>query len=362
MMMTKTTPMTTRAWTALALSPLLLALAGPQARAQAPAEALEQQAAQLMALAGEAQGRLGAPVLDEGDSAGFALAELGREKLVKGAPYCAEAVHETVQPLLDGNRIVRSQTSRLCRDGEGRTRQEVERGGQQFIYLRDPVSKESWMLDPQRKTARRLGLHNLPDIALETEVWRDYSERMREWSQKLREQLREKLGREPMPAPAAAPPAPPAPPLPAAVSGSELRVMRIDGPGAPGAVPPAPPLVALRAQHVAPRGPGVLSPLGSKEIEGLKVNGERSSWTIEAGKLGNEKPIVITRDVWTSPELMLTVASRDFDPRSGEVNYRLQKIRRGEPDAALMKVPADYERQPSQRLRVPGGGASSPKG
>jgi len=353
---------TTMTTTPMRWTPLLLALAGLGAQAQTDTAELEQRAAQLMALAGEAQSRLAEPSPGEGDTAGFALAELGREKLVKGAPYCADAVHETVQPLLDGNRIVRSQSSRLCRDGEGRTRQEVERGGQRLVYLRDPVSKESWMLDPQRKTARRLGLHNLPDIALETEVWRDYSERMRAWSLKLREQVREKLGREPAAAPAAAPPAPPAPPQPAAVAGSELRVMRIDGPGAPGALPPTPPAIALRAQHFAPRGPAVVSALGSKEIEGLKVNGERSSWTIEAGKLGNEKPIVITRDVWTSPELMLTLASRDFDPRSGEVNYRLQNIRRGEPDAALMKVPADYERQQQPRLRVPAGGASAPRG
>ena len=59
--------------------------------------------------------------------------------------------------------------------------------------------------------------------------------------------------------------------------------------------------------------------------------------------MGNEKPIVITRDVWTSPELLLTVQSREFDSRSGETTYRLGKLRRGEPDPALMKMPADYD-------------------
>ena len=47
---------------------------------------------------------------------------------------------------------------------------------------------------------------------------------------------------------------------------------------------------------------------------------------------------------------MLTLRSRDFDPRSNEVNYRLQNHRRGEPDAALMRVPADYNvRKPAPR-------------
>jgi hypothetical protein len=31
----------------------------------------------------------------------------------------------------------------------------------------------------------------------------------------------------------------------------------------------------------------------------------------------------------------------DFDPRSAEVSYRLAQLKRGEPDPALMKEPAD---------------------
>ena len=74
----------------------------------------------------------------------------------------------------------------------------------------------------------------------------------------------------------------------------------------------------------------------------LRAHGERTTWVIEAGRMGNEKPIQITREVWTAPDLVLTVSSRDFDPRSGEVTYRLKGVRRGEPDASLMRVPADY--------------------
>ena len=121
-----------------------------------------------------------------------------------------------------------------------------------------------------------------------------------------------------------------------------------------GALPPALLSTAVGfSLAFAPRGDGATSALGSKEIEGVKVNGERTSWTIEAGKIGNEKPIVMTRDVWTSPELMLTVGSRDFDPRSGETNYRLQNIKRGEPDMALLKVPADFKKvETREEMRV----------
>jgi hypothetical protein len=101
------------------------------------------------------------------------------------------------------------------------------------------------------------------------------------------------------------------------------------------------------------RGSGVTTALPAKEIDGVKVNGERTTWTIEAGAIGNEKPIVTVREVWRSPELMLTVSSRDSDPRSGEVNYRLEKLKRGEPDAALMQVPADYTQQGTRRPAAP---------
>jgi hypothetical protein len=46
------------------------------------------------------------------------------EKLVKGAPYSAEAVTETTQMLVDGNRIARKNVAQVYRDSEGRTRRE----------------------------------------------------------------------------------------------------------------------------------------------------------------------------------------------------------------------------------------------
>lgn len=340
--------------------------------------------------------RLVAQLGDE--TMGWVSQEFRQERIVKGAPYCADAVHETVQPLADGNRIVQRQTTRLCRDGEGRTRQEVTaRDGRRTVYLRDPVARENWVLDPERKTARRgtriafgPGPEGAHEFSFDTSAWREYGERMREWArlaaERAREAVRSGSGRgnatppvpPVQPAPMATPPAPPAPPAPVVISRSqstgpdgdgkrrevEVQVMRIQGepglPPMPGMarfdVEPPPPAVGRHAHMLAPRGPGVVTALPLREIDGVRVNGERTTWTIEAGKVGNEKPIQITREVWTSPELMLTVQSRDFDPRSGEVNYRLQNLRRGEPDAALFKVPADYGTRP----KTAPGAASGP--
>jgi hypothetical protein len=313
--------------------------------------------------------------------------DIGGGRTVKGAPYCADAVHESVQWLPDGsggvgNRIVRQQTSRLCRDGEGRTRQEIERGGRKLVYLRDPVSRENWVLDTERKTARRLGTTALSTHheGVDAGAMRDFAERMREWARQMADRARgaaENGGWPVMPTP----PTPPVPPVPAtpttpAVPGvapaaaspapvlisrsgdgapqTEVRVIRLPAGSQPAgdwAVPPPP--VQWRAQHLAPRGAGAVTPLPAREIEGQRAHGERTTWTIEAGRVGNEKPIEITREVWTSPELMLTLSSRDFDPRSGEVSYRLKALKRGEPDATLMRVPADYSKPGRPGTKTP---------
>lgn len=317
-----------------------------------------------------------------------AAGELGQEKVVKGAPYCADAVHESIQWLADEaggapNRIVRRSQSRLCRDGEGRTRQEVTRGDRALVYLRDPMSREAWVLEPSRKTARRLSVAPAVPAAAahDNAAWQDYVQRMRAWAAEISRSVR---GLQPPPVPPVPPvpavpgvPAVPQPPAVPAVPGAattekvapvavqrsevavvdpaasggtrrEVRVMVLR-PGAAEAgvpplppAPPAPPAVTWRAQSLAPRGPAVSTLLPPKDIEGLRASGERSTWTIEAGRIGNERPIQIVREVWTSHDLGLTLLSRDVDPRSGEQVYRLQNIRRGEPDAALMRVPADY--------------------
>jgi len=322
----------------------------------------------------------------------FAGRELGRESVVKGAPYCATAVHETVQVLADGNRIVKRQSTPLCRDGEGRTRREVQaEGGPRRIYLTDPVARTSWVLDPEQKTARPL-IHvrsahaeGAAEAMARSRQHQALSERMRanserwgEWARDMAQRAQFDWQRAPAAPAAPGKPEGKAPAEPGVVMEREVvvregagepqrhrevRVLRLsDLPtlGAMPAMPPMPPMPPLPAYGLMPRGEGVSTALPAKEIEGVKVNGERTTWTIEAGKIGNEKPIVTVREVWRSPELMLTVSSRDSDPRSGEVSYRLEGLKRGEPDPALMRVPADYTQQPLRRPAPPKAAPSAP--
>jgi hypothetical protein len=320
---------------------------------------------------------------------GFAGRELGREAVVKGAPYCATAVHETVQVLADGNRIVKRQSTPLCRDGEGRTRREVQvEGGPRRIYLSDPVARTQWVLDPDKKIARPLiqvrSAHAelFQDQARQhqalSERMRANSERWGEWARELAQRAQFDWQRAPAPGKAEGKPEGKAAAEPGVVVEREIvvregaaepqrhrevRVVRLSDLPAMGAMPPMPPmppLPPLPMHGLMPRGEGVTTALPAKEIDGVKVNGERTTWTLEAGKIGNEKPIVTVREVWKSPELMLTVSSKDSDPRSGEVSYRLELLKRGEPDPALMKVPADYEQQPLRRPAGPKAAPSAP--
>ncbi|NCT83070.1 MAG: hypothetical protein GXC94_08015 [Comamonadaceae bacterium] len=320
-----------------------------------------------------------------GDQAlAFAGRELEGERVVRGAPYCATAVHESVQPLADGNRIVRKQQSQLCRDGEGRTRREVQReGGPRVVYLNDPVAKTSWVIYPDEKRMQKLrgavGWAAGSDAAAQA-AWQasmqDWGERMKEqaarwkeWGARVADQARSAdaervrartlAGGEPGIIIEREIAVPSAPGASGVERRRELRIVRASElpappvPPAPLAVPtpPQPPMPLLQGLTLLPREGGTTTALAPKEIEGLKVNGERTTWTLEAGKIGNEKPIVTVREVWRSPELMLTVQSRDADPRQGEQNYRLENIRRGEPDPALMKPPADYSEGPRRSAK-----------
>ena len=66
--------------------------------------------------------------------------------------------------------------------------------------------------------------------------------------------------------------------------------------------------------------------LGSQTMEGILVNGVRTTHTIPAGQIGNEKPINIVTEVWTSPDLKTIVYSKRSDPRMGEQTFQLTNI------------------------------------
>jgi hypothetical protein len=87
-------------------------------------------------------------------------------RVVKDSPYSAETVSETIQTLADGNRIVRTSSSKIYRDSAGRTRREqtMKEGATSvisgetptIITIHDPVAGVHYTLDSSTRTAYKL--------------------------------------------------------------------------------------------------------------------------------------------------------------------------------------------------------------
>ena len=238
-------------------------------------------------------------------------------KIVKNAPYSAQAVSEKVQSLSDGNQITVRNVSTFYRDSAGRTRREMtgDDGEVRNIMIRD-ADGVTYVLRPRDKTAIRIGARG------------EMAAAAREKARERIEQLR-KEGK-----------------LPAGAAAREaIIVKRVEWATAEAGHGHGHGLGMRIAGAFADRewsSKAVTRELGSREFGGIKAEGKMRSYEIPAGELGNRNPIVVTHETWYSPELQLTVYTKHSDPRSGENTYRLENLKREEPAASLFAVPSDY--------------------
>ena len=214
---------------------------------------------------------------------------------VAGLPYTADMTTEVAHELADGNRIERRSSSTIARDSRGRVRRE-----QQLSAIGPfPVQGDVRIVTISDPVA---GLHYSLDPARKVAL------------------------RMPLPVLAEAPlPAPP-----------HDRVLF--------AAPPEAVEPEVQKQ-----------PLGSKMLEGVRVEGTRYSMTLSAGAIGNQRPLTVVTERWYSPELKVVVLSSRVDPRFGATTYRLSNILRSEPSPELFQVPPDYkvETPPLRIVRTP---------
>jgi hypothetical protein len=224
---------------------------------------------------------------------------------VQGAPYSATTTNESVQTLADGNRIVQTSTGTIARDSQGRTRQDTAlppignlsaANAPHLVFLQDPVAQVSYTLNLTDKTAQKIPV----------------------------------------------PPFPPGGPGPAGGSNA-FFVQMGDVATAPGPFPPQPAIAIQKGFVTSEQGQVSTEDLGSQTMEGVFVKGVRTTRTIPAGQIGNEQPISIVTEVWTSPDLKTIVYSKRSDPRMGEQTFRLTNIVTAEPDASSFSIPADFK-------------------
>jgi hypothetical protein len=232
---------------------------------------------------------------------------------VLGAPYSATITNESIQTLADGNRLVQTSTGTAARDSQGRTRQDTvlppignlsAANAPHLIFIHDPVAQTSYTLNLTEKTAQKMPA--LPPLAGST----------------------------------------------AGVAGATVGMRVVEGNGGPlpppDAMPttmaaPAPGLFFEKHLITTEQDQGNSEDLGSQTMEGVIVNGVRTTHTIPAGHIGNDRPITIVTEVWTSPDLKTVVYSKRSDPRMGEQTFRLTNIMRTEPSPSLFTVPADFK-------------------
>jgi hypothetical protein len=254
---------------------------------------------------------------------------------VKGQPYSAESVTEMVQVLADGNRITRENRAIIYRDSAGRTRREqtldsigvwqpAGQGPLTMTTIDDPVAGVGYFLDPVNKTARQFRsmrmqaqLGGATAAAMVTLHDVHGSEAVGVTIEEPAE-LEESFEL----------PLPPHPVPPHAVLGAAPAIR-----------------MAHMGAHVTAGANVVTEDLGEQVLQGLTVRGTRSIHTIEAGAIGNERPLEIVSEQWYSSELGLLVSQRHSDPRFGETGYRLVSVDRSEPPPELFSVPQDYALQ-----------------
>jgi hypothetical protein len=261
-------------------------------------------------------------------------------RVTKGAPYSAEAVTEFEQVLSDGNRISRRTVARIFRDSEGRTRREQTNrspDGKETVSISivDPVAQASHTLDPEARIAYRSGAVLAgPAIVGPSGMGSGGGARGG--------------GRGGGGGAIGQPPPPPA-----ATATAEVRP-RV----APAVVPPEMPGGGAGRGSTAPN----KEELGQQVMEGVMVEGTRTTTVIPAGAVGNVKEIRVVSEQWMSVDLGVLVATKHSDPRTGETTYRLTNIVRAEQDRSLFEVPPDYTIQSGGGGRGGRGGGQAPAG
>ena len=108
-------------------------------------------------------------------------------------------------------------------------------------------------------------------------------------------------------------------------------------PFSPPAFVPPPPRGSASAVKQSPNVD--LEDLGTQSMAGLETTGTRQTMVMEAGAIGNDRPITVTREFWYSPQLGVNVVSKLQDPRIGKQTFELSNVALGDPDSTLFQPP-----------------------
>lgn len=83
--------------------------------------------------------------------------------------------------------------------------------------------------------------------------------------------------------------------------------------------------------------------LPPQTIDGLYVQGTRTTRTTPAGYVGNDRDLVTTTESWYAPSLGLQMHTVVDDPRNGKSTTETTDVQQADPDPALFEPPAGYQ-------------------
>lgn len=295
------------------------------------------------------------------------------EKIVRNAPFSAEAISESLQVLSDGNRIFRTSSNRMFRDSSGRFRREgISNPGTAFgayfemqptILILDPVNGFKYFLNLESKTARKYMLR-VPRVS--TTVGGTFFPF--KTSTPTPTAGGGQAGSSASAQGTASSPAAAQSEADASAAAKKAReeftrateTYARTGEAAKAELDRLKTTKVLKAHtfssgttftefgNTAIVGLGYkteskVEDLGKREIEGVEAEGTRTITTIPAGAIGNERPIDIVYERWYSKDLEMIISSKHSDPRFGDQTYKLINIIRADPELTLFTLPADFK-------------------
>jgi hypothetical protein len=83
--------------------------------------------------------------------------------------------------------------------------------------------------------------------------------------------------------------------------------------------------------------------LGLSSTQGENTHGYRETTTINTGVMGNDRPIIATREFWYSPRLAFNLISTVDSPQSGKQVFTVKDLSTSEPEPNFFEVPTDYK-------------------
>jgi hypothetical protein len=102
---------------------------------------------------------------------------------------------------------------------------------------------------------------------------------------------------------------------------------------------------AIGATGPLPDGSGIRTheDLGVGNTAGVDTHGYRETLTLNPGVMGNDKPMVTTREFWYSAQLGFNLISMVDDPQNGKQVFTVKDLSTSEPELSYFDVPEGYK-------------------